>query len=186
MVKYNDLSRKEKQLIANQYPYKKDQDLYSNASFPVLKKRSELDEFKKEAEQEGVTIMKQKNFVSTSSGVTSLIDMALGEMGEDSYRAALELAKVEFDPIEVLKQLFTIETTRLRKGIEYEEELGLGLNQDTQAAMNSLVNIAKNVHDMEEGQKYSLEFRNSLSGMIMDMDLDQDEDVIDIIDIDPE
>ena len=130
--------------------------------------------------------MKKKNFVATDNGVTSLIDMVLGDMGEDAYRSALELAKVDLNPIDTVKQLFTIETTRLRKGIEYENELGLGLNQDTQAAMNSLTNMAKVIQEMEEGQKYSLEFKDSLSGMIADMDFEEEDvnnDVIDVIDV---
>ena len=185
-MNYNELSRKEKQLLTAQYPYKKDKDIFRNSAAPVVTNSSELNEFKENAEKEGVTLMKKKNFVATDNGVTSLIDMVLGDMGEDAYRSALELAKVDLNPIDTVKQLFTIETTRLRKGIEYENELGLGLNQDTQAAMNSLTNMAKVIQEMEEGQKYSLEFKDSLSGMIADMDFEEDDvnnDVIDVIDV---
>ena len=185
-MNYNELSRKEKQLLTAQYPYKKDKDIFRNSAVPIVTNSSELNEFKENAEKEGVTLMKKKNFVATDNGVTSLIDMVLGDMGEDAYRSALELAKVDLNPIDTVKQLFTIETTRLRKGIEYENELGLGLNQDTQAAMNSLTNMAKVIQEMEEGQKYSLEFKDSLSGMIADMDFEEDDvnnDVIDVIDV---
>lgn len=185
-MNYNELSRKEKQLLTAQYPYKKDKDIFRNSAVPIVTNSSELNEFKENAEKEGVTLMKKKNFVATDNGVTSLIDMVLGDMGEDAYRSALELAKVDLNPIDTVKQLFTIETTRLRKGIEYENELGLGLNQDTQAAMNSLTNMAKVIQEMEEGQKYSLEFKDSLSGMIADMDFEEEDvnnDVIDVIDV---
>ena len=185
-MNYNELSRKEKQLLTAQYPYKKDKDIFRNSAAPIVTNSSELNEFKENAEKEGVTLMKKKNFVATDNGVTSLIDMVLGDMGEDAYRSALELAKVDLNPIDTVKQLFTIETTRLRKGIEYENELGLGLNQDTQAAMNSLTNMAKVIQEMEEGQKYSLEFKDSLSGMIADMDFEEEDvnnDVIDVIDV---
>ena len=119
--------------------------------------------------------MKRKNYTVTKDGVTSLIDVALGEMPEDSYRAALELAKVEFEPVAILQELFSIEATRLRRGIQYENEMNLGLEQDTQAAMTSLVNITKSIHDINEGQKLTVEFENNLSSMIEAMNLDDEE-----------
>ena len=92
--------------------------------------------------------------------------------------------KVTFDPVRVLRDLAAIEATRLREGIAYEKELGLGLNQDTQASMNSLVSITKLINNIEEGQKYQIEFSNNLAGMISGMDLDDDlEDDDNIIDI---
>ena len=128
--------------------------------------------------------MQNSDFLVTKDGPVSLIDIALGELSEDSYRAALELAKVTFDPVRVLRDLAAIEATRLREGIAYEKELGLGLNQDTQASMNSLVSITKLINNIEEGQKYQIEFSNNLAGMISGMDLDDDlEDDDNIIDI---
>ena len=51
--------------------------------------------------------------------------------------------------------------------------------------MNSLVNITKIINNIEEGQKYQIEFSNNLAGMISGMDLEEDEDD-NIIDIDIE
>ena len=101
--------------------------------------------------------------------------VALGEMPEDSYRAALELAKVEFEPVAILQELFSIEATRLRKGIQYENEMNLGLEQDTQNCVNSLVNITKSINDIVDGQKLTVEFENNLSSMIEAMNLDDEE-----------
>lgn len=178
MSRYDELSQKEKQLLAIQYPYKKDRDIFTDASkkgSDIISTQDELDDFKKRAEDDGVSLMKRKNYVITRDGPTSIIDIALGDMSEDSYRAALELAKVEFEPVGILRELFAIEATRLRRGINYEEELGLGLEQDTQAAMTSLVNITKSIHDITEGQKMTIEFENNLSSMIESMDLDDEE-----------
>ena len=130
MSRYDELSQKEKQLLAIQYPYKKDRDIFTDASkkgSDIISTQDELDDFKKRAEDDGVSLMKRKNYVITRDGPTSIIDIALGDMSEDSYRAALELAKVEFEPVGILRELFAIEATRLRRGINYEEELGLGL-----------------------------------------------------------
>jgi len=188
MSRYDELSQTEKQLLAAQYPYKKDSDIFSeakNRGADIVSTREELDEFKRRAEEDGVSLMKRKNFVVTKDGPTSLIDVALGELPEDTYRAALDLAQIEFEPIEILQELFAIEVTRLRRGIAYEEELGLGLEQDTQAAMTSLMNITKNIHDITEGQKLTVEFENNLSSMIESMDFDDDEFLTDnIIDAD--
>lgn len=178
MSRYDELSQKEKQLLAIQYPYKKDRDIFTDASkkgSDIISTQDELDDFKKRAEDDGVSLMKRKNYVITRDGPTSIIDIALGDMSEDSYRAALELAKVEFEPVGILRELFAIEATRLRRGINYEEELGLGLEQDTQAAMTSLVNITKSIHDITEGQKMTIEFENNLSSMIESMNLDDEE-----------
>lgn len=178
MSRYDELSQTEKQLLAAQYPYKKDSDIFSDArqkGADVISTKAELDEFKKRAEEDGVSLMKRKNFMITRDGPTSIIDIALGDLTEDSYRAALELAQVEFEPVGILRELFAIEATRLRKGIKYEEELGLGLEQDTQNAMTSLVNITKSIHDIQEGQKLTVEFENNLSSMIESINLDDDE-----------
>ena len=178
MSRYDELSQKEKQLLAIQYPYKKDRDIFTDASkkgSDIISTQDELDDFKKRAEDDGVSLMKRKNYVITRDGPTSIIDIALGDMSEDSYRAALELAKVEFEPVAILQELFSIEATRLRRGIQYENEMNLGLEQDTQAAMTSLVNITKSIHDINEGQKLTVEFENNLSSMIEAMNLDDDE-----------
>lgn len=178
MSRYDELSQKEKQLLAAQYPYKKDSDIFNNPSKQgndIIHTQDELLEFKKKAEEDGVSLMKRKNFVITKEGPTSLIDVALGELPEDSYRAALELAQIEFEPVSILQELFAIEATRLRRGLKYEEELGLGLEQDTQAAMSSLTSITKSIHDITEGQKLTVEFENNLSAMIESMDLDDNE-----------
>ncbi len=177
MSRYDELSQKEKQLLATQYPYKKDQDIFNKAGHggDIIGTQNELDEFKRRAEEDGVSLMKRKNFTITKDGPTSLIDVALGDLPEDSYRAALELAKIEFEPVGILQELFAIEATRLRRGLAFEEQLGLGLEQDTQAAMTSLTNITKSIHDITEGQKLTVEFENNLSSMIEAMDFDEDE-----------
>lgn len=188
MSRYDELSQTEKQLLATQYPYKKDRDIFNdinNKDNDIINTQNELDEFKRRAEEEGVSLMKRKNFIVTKEGPTSLIDVALGELPEDSYRAALELAQIEFEPVSILQELFAIEATRLRRGLNYEEELGLGLEQDTQAAISSLANITKSIHDITEGQKLTVEFENNLSSMIESMDFDDEERIqSEIIDAD--
>ena len=188
MSRYDELSQTEKQLLATQYPYKKDRDIFNDASHKgndIINTQEELDDFKRQAENDGVSLMKRKNFVITKEGPTSLIDVALGELSEDTYRAALELAQIEFEPVSILQELFAIEATRLRRGLNYEEELGLGLEQDTQAAISSLANITKSIHDITEGQKLTVEFENNLSSMIESMDFDEEERIqSEIIDAD--
>lgn len=186
-MRYDELTRHEKQLLSSQYPYKRISELFDRNEkhvIPSFRALEDIEDFKEEAEKEGVSLMQNSDFLVTKDGPVSLIDVALGELSEDSYRAALELAKVTFDPVRVLRDLAAIEATRLREGIAYEKELGLGLNQDTQASMNSLVSITKLINNIEEGQKYQIEFSNNLAGMISGMDLDDDlEDDDNIIDI---
>ena len=185
-MRYDELTRHEKQLLSSQYPYKRISELFDRNEkhvIPSFRALEDIEDFKEEAEKEGVSLMQNSDFLVTKDGPVSLIDVALGELSEDSYRAALELAKVTFDPVKVLRDLAAIEATRLREGIAYEKELGLGLNQDTQASMNSLVSITKLINNIEEGQKYQIEFSNNLAGMISGMDLEEDDDEDNIIDI---
>ena len=53
--------------------------------------------------------------------------------------------------------------------------MNLGLEQDTQNSLNSLVNITKSISDIIDGQKLTVEFENNLSSMIEAMNLDDDE-----------
>ena len=185
-MRYDDLTRHEKQLLSSQYPYKRLSELFDRKErhvIPSFRELEDIEDFKEEAEKEGVSLMQNSDFLVTKDGPVSLIDVALGELSEDSYRAALELAKVTFDPVQVLRDLAAIEATRLRDGIAYEKELGLGLNQDTQASMNSLVSITKLINNIEEGQKYQIEFSNNLAGMISGMDLEEEEEDNNIIDV---
>lgn len=172
---YNDLSRKEKQLLASQYPYKSDGDLFNKNDKNIISgmyTKKDLEDFKREAEKEGVSLTKKTNFIKKNNRDFSIIDSVLAPMGEDQYRAALELAKINFEPSRVLKDLFAIESTRLRRGIEYEQAMDLGLSQETQQAMNSLVNITKTINDIENGQQVDVRFSNNLAGLISDIDFD--------------
>lgn len=191
MSKYNELSRKEKQLIASEYPYKADNQLFDatlGGSFQTSKffnTREELSEFKKEAAENDVSLQKRRDFVvgskrTANSETISIIDTVLGDMGEDSYRAALEIANHEFDPLSIVKDLMGIQAVRLRRGYDYEKEAELGLNQETEAAMSNFINLTKLGNEIVNGKKIDMQVEGSLSSMIMNMDLNDDDEFIDI------
>lgn len=193
MSKYNELSRKKKQLIASEYPYKADIQIFDptqGGSFESKKffsNKKELMDFKEEAAEHDVSLQKRRDFVvgekrTYNSPTISIIDTVLGDMGEDSYRAALEIANHELDPADIVKDLIGIQATRLRKGIEYEDEAELGLNQETEAAMSNMINLAKLNNEIVNGKKMDVQIEGSLSSMIMGMDIDEEE----YIDIDVE
>lgn len=190
MSKYNELSRKKKQLIASEYPYKSDNQLFDSTlggSFESKKffdTRQELMEFKEEAAENDVSLQKRRDFVvgstkTKNSETISIIDAVLGDMGEDSYRAALEIANHELDPLAIVEDLIGIQAIRLRRGVEYEEDAELGLNQETEAAMSNMINLAKLNNEIVNGKKMDVQIEGSLSSMIMGMDLDDDEEYID-------
>jgi hypothetical protein len=192
MVKYDELSRKKKQLIASEYPYKSDNQLFDTTlgnSFESRKSfasRQEIIDFKEEAAKEDVSLQKRRDFVTGSmrpvnSETISIIDAVLGPMGEDSYRAALEIASHELDPLTIVQDLIGIQTIRLRKGMEYEDDAELGLNQETEAAMSNMINLAKLNNEIINGKKMDVQIEGSLSSMILGMDIeDDDEQYIDI------
>lgn len=187
MVKYNELPRKKKQLIASEYPYKSDNQLFDTTlgnSFESKKSfstRQEIIDFKEEAANEDVSLQKRRDFVIGSkkpvnSETISIIDAVLGPMGEDSYRAALEIASHELDPLAIVQDLIGIQTIRLRKGMEYEEAAELGLNQETEAAMSNMINLAKLNNEIINGKKMDVQIEGSLSSMILGMDDDEDDE----------
>lgn len=189
--KYNELSRKKKQLIASEYPYKPDNQIFDSThggSFESKKffaNKQELMDFKEEAAEHDVSLQKRRDFVvgtkrTANSSTISIIDTVLGDMGEDSYRAALEIANHELDPADIVKDLIGIQATRLRKGIQYEDDAELGLNQETEAAMSNMINLAKLNNEIVNGKKMDVQIEGSLSSMIMGMDIDDEDEYIDI------
>ena len=194
--KYKKLSRKQKQLIESEYPYKSDIQLFDSTlgnSFESNKffgSRKELMDFKEEAAQDDVSLQKQRDFVvgntsTANSDTISIIDMVLGKSGEDAYRDALELAKHDLDPLDISKGLLSIQLLRLRQGYAYEKEANLGLSQEVEGAMSNAINLNKLINDIINGKKLDVQVEGSLSSMIMNMDIDEselqdEEDVIDI------
>ena len=195
IMRYDELSRKEKQLIASEYPYKSDIQLWDATSgqkgntTKFFNTRAELKEFKEQAAEDGVSLTKRRDFVIQSdrtrnSSTTSIIDTILSPMGEETYRIGLELAEQEFDPLPIAESLFAIQLSRLQKGREYENDVDLGLSPETEACMSNLINILKVTNDIVNGQKVDVNLNGSLSSLIMDMDIDDmindDKDIIDI------
>lgn len=195
MMRYHDLSRKEKQLIASEYPYKANIHLWdvTNRSKGNTNKffntREELMDFKEQAlEEDGVSLMKRRDFVTgpdrtANSQTVSILDTILSPMGEEAYRIGLELAEQEFDPLPIAQSLFAIQMSRLQKGMKYEDDVDLGLSQETESCMSNAINLLKVTNDIVNGQKLDVTMRGSLSSMIMDMDISDimnEEDIIDI------
>lgn len=183
-MKYDELSRKQKQLLASQYPYRSDSQLFSrsDSTRKFFSKKQELMDFKEQAAEQDVSLQKRRDFVTGSltdpneSETISLIDTILGDFGEDAYRAALEIASHEVDPLSIVKDLMGVQAVRLRRGMQYELDADLGLNQDTEAAMSNFINLVRLNNDIVNGQKLDVQVDGSLSSLIMGMSLDDDDD----------
>lgn len=181
-MKYDELSRKQKQLLASQYPYRSDSQLFSHSESTrkFFSKKQELMEFKEQAAEQDVSLQKRRDFVTGSltdpneKETISLIDTILGDFGEDAYRAALEIASHEVDPLSIVKDLMGVQAVRLRRGMQYELDADLGLNQDTEAAMSNFINLVRLNNDIVNGQKLDVQVDGSLSSLIMGMALDDD------------
>lgn len=193
LKKYKELNRKQLQLLCSEYPYKSDNQLFDSTlgnSFESRKpfsSRQELMDFKEEAAQNDVSLQKRRDFVvgsetTKNSQTISIIDAVLGDKGEDEYRAAIELANYKQDPLDMATGLFAISTMMLRDGIQYDKEVGMGISQETLAAMSNSTTLVKLINEIQNGKKLDVQIGGSLSSMIMDIDLDdiKDDDVIDI------
>lgn len=195
--KYNQLPRKAKQLIASEYPYKSDIQLFDSTlggssykSNKFFDNRKQLMDFKEEAANEDVSLQKRRDFVTGSvttsnSDTISIIDMVLKNSGEDAYRDAIELAQHDLDPLDISKGLLGIQLARLKQGVAYEREANLGLSQEVEGAMSNAISLNKLINDIINGKKLDVQVEGSLSSMIMNMELDdQDFEEEEYIDID--
>ena len=193
--KYQQLDRKQLQLFCSEFPYKSDNQLFDTTlgnSFQSKKffdTREQIMEFKEEAAENDVALQKRRDFVTGSkttsnSQTISIIDSVLGPGGEDDYRAAVELANMEYDPLDMVKGLFAIQVGRIREGRKYEKDVGMGLSQETEAAMSNAISLTKLTNEIINGKQVNVGLEGSLSSMIMGLDLQdedlQDEEFIDI------
>lgn len=196
--KYKELTRKQKQLVASEYPYKSDNQLFDatlgHSAYETKKffnTRQELLDFKEEAAQNDVALQKRRDFVvgektTKNSDTISIIDAVLGDAGEDAYRSAIEIAQHEMDPLDIVKNLFGLQVSRLRYGMNYEREAGLGTSQETENTMRTALDMVKLMNDIVNGKKLDVQIEGSLSSMIMGMDLDdldldiEDEEYIEV------
>lgn len=191
MKKYDQLTRKEKQLIALEYPYKADRQLwdvtlgkgdYDTAKF--FNSPEEIMEIKEEMAKENVSLINRRNYVSGSkttlhSDTISILDSVVAPFGEDVYRNVLEMSEKELDPAVAIKELFLIQRLRLQMGMQYEIDVGLGNNPETETCARGLESIIKTYNDIVNGQKHDINVNHSVSSMISEMDL-KDEDFIDL------
>ena len=193
LKQYKDLNRKQLQLLCSEYPYKSDNQLFDSTlgnSFESKKpfsSRQELMDFKEEAAQNDVALQKRRDFVvgsetTKNSQTISIIDAVLGDRGEDEYRSAIEIASYKQNPLDIATGLLAISITMLRDGVQYDKEVGMGVSQETLAAMSNSTSLVKLMNDIQNGKKIDVQMSGSLSSMIMDIDLDDisEEDLIDI------
>lgn len=195
-MKYQELSRKRKQLIASEYPFKSDAQLFDSTlglnDFETRKpfaSRQELLDFKEEAAQEDVALQKRRDFVvgeqtTSNSQTISILDTICSPLGEEMYRDALEMAQLELDPTTAIKEIYILQAQRLAQGRKYEQDADLGLSQETEAAMSNMINIIKLDNEIKNGKKLDVQLEGSLSSMIMGMDLSDTDIEDEYIDID--
>ena len=191
MKKYDQLTRKEKQLIALEYPYKADNQLWDTTlgksdydTSKFFSSPEEILEIKEEMAKEDVSLVNRRNFVTgekttAHSETISILDSVMGPFGDEVYRNALELSERELSPQNAIKELYIIQAQRLKMGMGYEAEVGLGNNPETEACVRGLESIIKTYNDIVNGQKHDVTINHSVSSMIAEMNLD-DEDFIDL------
>lgn len=193
MKKYDQLTRKQKQLIASEYPFKADRQLwdvtlghsdYDSSKF--FTSPEEIIEIKEEMAKEDVSLINRRNFVTGEkttlhSDTISILDSVTAPFGEEAYRNALEMSEKELNPAQVMKEMIIIQKMRLQMGMEYEIDVGLGNNPETEACARGLESMIKTWNDIVNGQKHDVSVNHSVSSMISEMDLNE-EDFIDLDD----
>lgn len=186
MEKYSELSRKRKQLMALEYKYKPDRQLFDptggvNGTNKVFNTMSEIEEFKEAMAQDDVSLTKRRDFVvgdhvTTHSKTIGFLDKLMAPFGEELYRNAMEMADGELDLVQGIKELIIVQYHRLLMGIEYEQEVGLGNNPETEACRAGLESLYRTANELMYGKKIDIhaEHHHALADEIMGIDLSDD------------
>ena len=186
--KYENMDRKRKQLMLLEYPYKSDRQLWDSTmgaggidSNKFFNSPQEIEEFKELAAQDDISLMKRRDFVvgekrTTNSGTISILDDVMSPFNDETYRNALEMADQDLDLERAIKELYIIQSKRLALGVQYEIDVGLGNNPETEACRQGLESILKTANDIINGKKIDIyaEHHHSLADAIMDMDISGD------------
>ena len=82
--------------------------------------------------------------------------------------------------VSLSKGLLGIQLARLKQGVAYEREANIGLSQEVEGAMSNAISLNKLINEIINGKKLDVQVEGSLSSMIMNMELDdqdfEDED----------
>ena len=171
-MKYEELTRKEKQLLALEYPYKSDRQLWDTTlgksqydSSKFFNSPEQIEELKEQMAQEDVSLTNRSDFVTgepttAHSDTISILDKAVGPFGEDVYRNMLEMSQKEM-------------------GMQYEVDVGMGNNPETEACARGFESMLKTLNDMINGERHNVTVNHSVSSMISEMNL-KEEDFIDL------
>lgn len=190
-MKYEELTRKEKQLLALEYPYKSDRQLWDTTlgksqydSSKFFNSPEQIEELKEQMAQEDVSLTNRSDFVTgepttAHSDTISILDKALGPFGEDVYRNMLEMSQKEMNPVALLKDLILMQAQRLEMGMQYEVDVGMGNNPETEACARGFESMLKTLNDMINGERHNVTVNHSVSSMISEMNL-KEEDFIDL------
>jgi len=186
-TKYADMDRKRKQLMALEYKYKSDRQLFDSRrdllpnSNKIFNSVEEIQDFKEEMAQSDISLTKRRDFVAgkdnQKSKTISILDALMSPMGDEVYRNAMEMAEGKLDLEQAITELYIVQFHRLMMGMEYEREVGLGNNPETEACRQGLESIIKTANDIIYGKKIDIhaEHHHSLTNAFMNMDLGDDE-----------
>lgn len=179
---YSKLSQKQKQLLVDQYPYRKDKDVFKIAN---VSGTDNINSLREDIElYDDISLLSKRDYVvpepnreGREPNIVSLIDVAMRGQDEESIRQATELAKQDHDGIDLLNAALGIQAGRLPRALEYEADYGP--NPDTEAVMSNLINIIKLINNAKDGQKMSVTLENTFSDILMginngDIDIDDE------------
>lgn len=198
MEKYENISRKRKQLMTLEYKYKPDRQLFDSTmgcggidTNKVFNSMSEIADFKEAMAEEDISLTKRRDFVvgnevTTNSKTVGFLDRAMRMFGEEAYRNAMELSDGEVDPVKGIENMIIVQENRLLMGIEYEQDVGLGNNPETEQCLTGLRELYKTLYEFKYGKKLDIhaEHHHALTDEIMGIDLKNEYISVDSCDID--
>ena len=187
MEKYDDISRKRKQLMVLEYKYKPDRQLFDSSgksdidSNKVFNSMAEIEDFKEAMAEEDISLTKRRDFVvgdhvTTNSKTIGFLDKLMKPFGDELYRNAMEMSDGELDLVQGIKELIIVQYHRLLMGIQYEQEVGLGNNPETEACRAGLESLYKTANELMYGKKIDIhaEHHHALADEIMGIDFSDD------------
>jgi hypothetical protein len=187
----DDISEKEKKLFIRIYPFTPDNDLCKKFGLDYAEVRrlvkviaTEGTHLKKD-ESYSRSIVKadpKKPVLATTETPAHLLSAFMNSVNEEERRELVNMYEEGMDPIELMKQVIVVQSSRAIRGTKLEKG-STTLQKQVNDAFSDLATMIGKLHEMEEGQKVIHGFDDSFVGLILASQQRQKQNDNDVIDI---
>ncbi len=172
-----ELTDKEKSLLIRLYPFTPNSELCRK--FGIDEKG--LAKLRADLKLEGVELYKdaafEKSVIQIKTGTSPdavkngskshLLANFLNSVSETERRELINFYEERPDAIDLMRQLISIQTSRVGRGGKFERTSVAGLSKATEEAIANLATMITKLEEMEHGQKMIHGIDDSFAGLVM-------------------